>query len=155
VKRLITAAVSTAAFALVPATAAQADTAQVTEFPYTEAVYNPCNDDVVLINGTLVDSMTISQASGGGVTYDHRVWWKDVSASSKRFDYTVTKGAVDTFRTRVVNGAETMRSLQADWLRLKPRAGAKGELRVVAVYAFATNDKGVTRTLEHSSSTCR
>lgn len=155
-KRLSTALAIFAAFLVMMIPTAQASSAQVTEFPFTESIYDSCNGDLVLVNGTLVDSVSIIPGRDGGLTYDHRVWWRDVRTdSSNGLSYTVTSGSIDHVSTKVRNGIETQRSLQASWLRLTPTGGAAGELRVVAIYAFRTNAQGETRTFDHYASSCR
>ncbi|HEX2072745.1 MAG TPA: hypothetical protein VHF92_03080 [Geodermatophilus sp.] len=152
-RRLFTAVAVLATFLLTLAPA-PAGAAEVTEFPFTEAVYNTCNDDMLIVNGTLVDSVEIS-AKDGRFTYKHRVSWKDVRVeSSLGISYNVDSRHVDSFTTKLSNGKETQRSLYAARLRLTPLAGADGELRVQVVYAFQTNAQGITRTFDRYTTTC-
>ena len=138
-----------------PATVAHAAPAVVTEFPFTEAVYNDCNDDLVVVNGTLVDSMQVTQGRNGGMTYEHVVRWKDVRVESPQgIAYRFKSGSVDRFTTKIRNGTEVQRSLQAWWLRLKPVDGGPGDLRVFAVYSYTTDAHGVTRELKRHYSRC-
>jgi len=140
---------------LLPASIAHAEPAQVTEFPYTETLYNTCNDDLVIVNGTLVDSVRFVLGRNGGMTYQHVVRWKDVEVTSQLgLTYSLKKGSVDSFSTRIRNGTELQRSLQASWLRLRPDGSGSDELRVFAVYAYATGPSGITRSLDRSFSTC-
>ncbi len=154
-KRYLTAVAAVLAFLLAPTTVAHAGSPAVTEFPFTQAVYNNCNGDLVVVNGTLVDSMQLSYGSNGGMTYKHVVQWKDVEVTSQLgVTYTMKKGSIDAFSTRIRNGTEVQRSLQASWLRLRPVDGGSGELRVFAVYAYTTGPEGITRSLDRSFSSC-
>jgi hypothetical protein len=138
-----------------PATTAHAAPAVVTEFPFTEAVYDTCNDELLVVNGTLVDSTQLAQGRNGGMTYKHVVRWRDVRAeSSQGVTYRVKSGSVDWFTTKIRNGTEVQRSLQAFWLRLRPADGRGEDLRVIAVYAYTTDAQGVTRTLERYYTRC-
>ncbi len=153
--RLLTVVATFLALLLLPVPLANAEPAQVTEFPFTEAVYNTCNDDLLVVNGTLVDSVRIIPRPNGGMTYKHVVRWKDVEVTSQLgIAYEVKKGSVDYFSTRIRNGAEVQRSLQASWLRLRPVDRESGDLRVIAVYAYTTDAQGVTRTLDRYFSAC-
>lgn len=154
-KRLLIAVATILSALLLPTSVAHAAPAQVTEFPFTESLYNNCNDDLVLINGTLVDSVQMTVDRNGGMTYKHVVRWKNVSVTSQLgVTYTLKKGSVDGFSTKLRNGTEVQRSLHASWLRLRPAHGESGELRVYAVYAYTTNAAGITRSLERYYSTC-
>ncbi len=154
-KKYLTAVAAILALLLTPATVAHAAPAVVTEFPFTEAVYNTCNDDLLVVKGTLVDSMRLTPGRNGGMTYKHVVRWKDVRVESQRgITYSVKSGSIDSFTTRIRNGAEVQRSLQASWLRLERVDGGPGDLRVTAVYAYRTDAQGVTRTLDRYRTSC-
>lgn len=153
--RLLTVVATFLALLLLPVPLANAEPAQVTEFPFTEAVYNTCNDDLLVVNGTLVDYVRIIPRPNGGMTYKHVVRWKNVTVTSQLgVTYSLKKGSIDGFSTKIRNGTEVQRSLQASWLRLRPADGESGDLRVYAIYAYTTSANGITRSLERYYSTC-
>ena len=139
-----------------PATVAHAAPAVVTEFPFTEAVYNTCNDEMVIFTGTLVVETRLTQKSNT-MTYSQRTWLEDVSATAGDKVYKVQRDSIDAFRTSVGRGQTTVLSRQASQLRLTPPDGEDGRLSVQAAYAFRTAlDTGETRILyDKYKATCR
>jgi hypothetical protein len=154
-RKYLTAVAAILTFLLTPATVAHAAPAVVTEFPFTQAVYNTCNDDLLIVNGTQVDSMRLTQGRDGGMTYKHVVRWKDVRVESQLgITYHVKSGSIDSFTTRIGNGAAVQRSLHASWLTLERVDGGPGDLRLTAVHAYRTDAQGITRTLDRYRTSC-
>ena len=107
-KRLVPTAVVAAALMCAPATALATDgqdatttapTVETTTWPFTDAVYNTCTDELIVVNGnvTVRTSMTLS---GSDMVYRMTTWYRGAGESDKGGHYTYGNVSYSGFRTR-------------------------------------------------------
>ena len=155
-RSLFATALALCGFFSVSTAPSHADEPTVTRFETTEVIYNACNDELVLVNATLVTETRLTQV-GTRTTYSQRTWLEDVTAASDQQSYLVARASVDAFSTAIRKGQTTVKSFQGSLLRLTPTSGSTGRMTVMAGYAFVSNlDTGETQVLyDKYSSSCR
>jgi hypothetical protein len=82
-----------------PASASAADW-ETTTFPFTDAIYNTCNDEVVIVNGSYTISTRITTRANGFLRYEVRERKFGTGQSDKGFNYTFSSYAGDDMRIR-------------------------------------------------------
>lgn len=82
--RLLLAFLATAVgvLGLASTAAATTTTTEVVRFPITQPFHNTCNDDMVLIVGTMQTQVHITATDGGKLLFETSNWTKDIDASS-------------------------------------------------------------------------
>ena len=144
VARSLTVIAALVAPTLTPSGAVAGDSVE-TEFPITEAVYDTCTDDLVLINATLVMRTELSEKSGR-LHWSERSLWEDVTAQGAETSYNADSDSRSRMTVRLKDGQSTVTSSQASTLRLTPVSESGGSLTVRALLTFRSDmESGETR----------
>jgi hypothetical protein len=151
-RRALTASLAAVALMLVPAAAAQADSATVERTPWDETFGNPCNGDTVTVKATVVVSTKIT-ATADKLAVDQRASFENISTQSQKgLAYKVTRTISDAFRMTVKRNQQKLRSSHTEVLRLKPANGTAGDLRVTVRAGFEIDlATGATRKISYST----
>ena len=121
-KGILTVGLGIALAVAVPAGQAAAET---TTFEFTEAVFNTCNDDLTVINGTERITSTVTQLRGGGIKVDYRDKKFGTGSGLTAKRYTYRNVFTDTFTTTAVGGLVSTRTSQ--FITLKKVGGPRSE----------------------------
>jgi hypothetical protein len=136
--RLLVAAVAAASLVWAPAAVAADATTDTTDFPFTDAIYNSCNDEVVIVNGVLTVSTTI-QLVGNDLRYRMTSKMRGSGRSDKNVDYTYDNVSSSKFVTR----ADQAFVDNTDWqfVLLKRQGPGGGKNLVIGVLRHTTTNQ--------------
>src|SRR4051812_22935429 len=117
-----------------PATALAAGDQTTTSWPITEPIYNTCNDEMVLINGTWTETVR-QRFDNGRLRYESNAFLTKVTAAATETGraYTVRKTASYRLDNDDIKGVSRTTQLETLLVSPKTRTSGKNEtLRVVA-----------------------
>jgi hypothetical protein len=142
--KALAAAVAVASLAGVSAPAAAQATTDTTSFEFTEAVYNSCNAETVIVNGVLTVATTIDVV-GNDLRYRMTNTMRGSGLSDKQVSYTYNNVSSSTFATRAAQAFVD----STDWqfVLLKRQGGGRGANLMIGVLRHTTVNQltGATR----------